>query len=855
MAKRSLQFYKKGVPVGLIGHAILFIVVLVISTGFFEFFLNYEGQVKTKTMGEPTLPLVTANFMDGTQTLFHGYVRPMDACYMRDAIVPINEDRTINIEIDPKRSEIDSVSYEVRSLNTSRKISGNELKCSRVGGKLNTTLQIENLIEKGEEYLLILNVISEGTPVYYYTRIMTPEDDYHTRECLDFVLDFHDKLLSDNYRELTQYIETDEYSNKQTLNNVTIKSSISQLGYEGFDGEVVDKPYVSITDTTNTFTTIVLKYQMVRSAGRYREYYNVEEYFRVSYGKERLYLIDYQRNMEQMLNARGINVSDNKLNIGLTSDNVQYLSNETGTVVAFVQAGELFLYNQNDQVLAKVFSFIGEDATDVRTIYNQHKIVVLNIDESGTMDYVVYGYLNNGSHEGQCGINLFHYDSVTKKSTEQIFIPSTASYQILNANFSQLLYETANYDFYIMVDGTLIKMNLNDMSSEELLKGMSRRQYAVSTSGRYLAWIDEVNASDRIHVLDLETQKTFDIKAASDSVVMPLDFIDNDLVYGTVYKDNMTNDGKGAVSYPMHRVTIAGVSDGEELVKKSYRKDGYYITDVKIDGYTIYLERVMPSSTGELVAANNDTIKNSAGEINKAVPILTAASEIKGEDVILLMAPLVGNEHISRINFAGYDVISTEATKEVNIETESAHENFYVYVGNNVTESTESLKNAVKSADEQMGIVVNNEQRYIWKRGKANYTNAFAKMSVGSSDVGASSSAGAISAMLVREGDNTQVYTLLDSGLTPIEVLERTLKDYRILDLTGLSLSQVLYYVSIGNSVYAKTGDNEAVLLIGYDAATVIVYNPRTDSRSRMNLSDAEELFASNGSVYISYVK
>lgn len=829
--------------------------MLVISTGFFEFFLNYEGQVKSKTMGEPTLPLVTANFMGGSQTLFHGYVRPMDACYMRDAIVPINDDRTINIEIDPKHSDIDSVSYEVRSLNTSRKISGNELVCEKVDGKLATTLQIENLIEKGEEYLLILNVVSDDRPIYYYTRIMTPEDGYHTKECLDFVLDFHDKLLTDSYRELAPYIETDEYSNKQTLNNVTIKSSIDQLGYAGFDGELVDKPYVSITDTTNTFTTIVLKYQMVRASGRYREYYNVEEYFRVSYGKERLYLIDYQRNMEQMLNSRGINVSDNKLNIGLTSDNVQYLSNETGTVVAFVQAGELFLYNQNDQVLAKVFSFIGEDATDVRTIYNQHKIVVLNIDESGTMDYVVYGYLNNGSHEGQCGINLFHYDSVTKKSIEQIYIPSSASYQILNANFSQLLYETSNYNFYIMVDGTLIKMNLDDMSSEELLKGMSRRQYAVSTSGRYLAWIDEVYASDKIHVLDLETQHIFDIKAASDSMVMPLDFIDNDLVYGTVYKDNMTSDGKGAVSYPMHRVTIAGVSEGEELVKKSYRKDGYYITDVKIDGYTIYLERVMASPSGELIATNNDTIKNSAGEINKAVPILTSASDIKGEDVILLMAPLLKDEHISRINYADYDVISTEATKEVNIETESAHENFYVYVGNKVTESTESLKNAVKSADEQMGIVVNNEQRYIWKRGKANYTNAFAKMSVGSSDIGASSSAGAISAMLVREGDNTQVYTLLDSGLTPIEVLERTLKDYRILDLTGLSLSQVLYYVSIGNSVYAKTGDNEAVLLIGYDAATVIVYNPRTDSRSRMNLSDAEELFASNGSVYISYVK
>ena len=164
------------------------------------------------------------------------------------------------------------------------------------------------------------------------------------------------------------------------------------------------------------------------------------------------------------------------------SDNEQ--ESKDKTVSSFVpQNGSLYEYNQTDRQLKQIFSFI-DDPNDSRSIYDQHQILLLNIDESGTMDYVVYGYMNSGSHEGECGINLYHYDAIEDISTEQVFITSTSSYQILNANFSELLYETADNEFYIMVNGTLLYMSLNELTTKELMTGLDDAQYAVS--GRFL---------------------------------------------------------------------------------------------------------------------------------------------------------------------------------------------------------------------------------------------------------------------------------------------------------------------------------------------------------------------------------
>jgi len=482
--------------------------------------------------------------------------------------------------------------------------------------------------------------------------------------------------------------------------------------------------------------------------------------------------------------------------------------------------------------------------------------MILNIDESGTMDYVVYGYMNSGTHEGECGINLYHYDAITNVSTEQVFIISSSSYQILNANFSDLLYETADNEFYIMVNGTLLYIPLNnELSTTELMTGLDDSQYAVSSSRRYMAWMDDATLSDSLHIFDLETNNSFDINAEDGQLLKPLAFMDDDLIYGIIYEKDITTDGAGSTVYPMYKIVIADISNGsssKELM--SYQKSGYYITDVNIDGYTIYMDRIQFGEDNTILEADMDTIKNSAGEQNKAVPITTENDSIKQRCIVLNMAPFEEDETLGNVTFDVTGLVVADSNSSISVASATSSTQYFVYVGNRVTLATDNLIEAISEADANMGIVLDNEPKYVWKRGRKSYQNAITGIAVGSNDSEASGSARALSAMLVHAGENVQVHTLLENGDTPISILSRTLKDSTILDLTGASISQVLYYVNLGHPVYAYTGDDTAVLVVGYDANSVTLFNPMTLKNTKMGLTEADEYFSSFGNVFVSYI-
>ena len=848
----KLQFYKKGIPTKIIKRAVILLAVFIVSLVFFEMVTNITEPKEVSTQASPTLPIVYVNYLDDATTELHGYVSEMDPAYMRDAIIPLDSQRNVSLSIDPKEYSVETVEYEIRSLDTQRNIASNEISYTKENEMISASFQAENLIEKNEEYLLIITLSTGSKEIYYYTRIMQP-DGCNEEEILDFAQFFHNTALSEDATDLAAYIEPN-MSENDDLSHVTINSNLSAISYGTFDGTQVGEAKVALTDINSNYISLSLSYLLNRENMDKTEYYTCVEDFRIRYTSDRIYLLSYDRTMEQILDASSVSFTDNVLNIGITDSDLQYLSNETGTIVSFVQNGCLYEYNQTDRSLKQIFSFI-DDPTDSRSIYNQHQILLLNIDESGTMDYVVYGYMNSGNHEGECGINLYHYDAIEDLSTEQVFITSTSSYQILNANFSELLYETADNEFYIMVNGTLLYMSLNELSTKELLTGLDNAQYAVSSSRRYLAWMEQEDMSDAIHIMDLETGKSFDITADSGELLKPLAFMDDDLIYGTLKESDITADGAGATVYPMYKLTISDVSSGSLRDLMEYQKPGFYITDASIQSYTIYLDRIQIDGEGIITAAEGDTIKNSAGEQNKAVDLGTAMDDVKQQVVTLTMSPLDEDEKLGNVNYDFTGLVLADGVRNISVASATSSTQYYVYVGSTVSLATDDLISAIATADENMGIVLDNTPKYIWKRGRKSYQSSITGIAVGSSDSEATGSAKALSAMLVQAGENVQVHTLLESGETPISILSKTLKDYDILDLTGATMNQVLYYVSQGVPVYALTGVDTAVLIIGYDASSITYFDPMTSSNSKMGLTEASEYFESFGNVFVSYIE
>ena len=79
-------------------------------------------------------------------------------------------------------------------------------------------------------------------------------------------------------------------------------------------------------------------------------------------------------------------------------------------------------------------------------------------------------------------------------------------------------------------------------------------------------------------------------------------------------------------------------------------------------------------------------------------------------------------------------------------------------------------------------------------------------------------------------------------------------KNKQVLDLTGLTMNEILYFISIGNPVYTELAENGAVLLVGYDATDIYIYHPMTGQITHENKAVIEQEILAAGSVYISYV-
>lgn len=848
---RKLPRLDKSLKITILIYVVIFFVAFIL----FYIIFNFQKSYTTSEMSEATLPVISSEAFDSPINELHGYITNMDACYMRDSVIPLDSKRNLPLSIKTFDNKIEKISYEVRSTDMERKIAETKIESFNVDkdGTIKLDLQIENLIEEGEEYLFIITLETNENDIHYYTRVTMPKD-CHENEIFKFVNNFHNTSLNGNYNDLASYMETSDDANLKTLSEVTLQSSVSQVGFAGFDAKEVSSPITEIKDINSDYSVIEMTYQLELEQNGSTEYYNVKEYYKARYTPERIFLLDYRRSMEQILNKDTISRLKNYLNLGITLSDVNYLSNEAGSITCFEQAGELYEYNQSTGELIKIFSFLDGAENDSRCYYNEHSIKILDICENGDVTFAVYGYMNRGPHEGYSGIDLYKYKSSSHKAIEEAFVATTCSYQILNASFSDLLYKANDKFFYVMISGNLVKINLDDLTMENILEGLSTTQYAASKSGRYIAYTTEENKATSLIVEDLSNESTFTINADKGQYIRPLAFMDEDLVYGLINKNDIDVNIAGSTIYPISEIYIIQTSNSEHPVLKEYKKDGYFVINAEQKSFTLYLDRVIKTPQG-YVSCEGDTIKNSAGELGKAVEFIKKDDSSKGQITFLRSVELDDNFKLPELILSKAKMHFESTRKTITVQAENSNDEYFVYVGSQVVFATNNPAEAIKIADEQMGIVVNNNSNYVWKRGKKAYVNAFNSISYSENNAKADNISKCISAMLSKEDINMEVQNHIDNGDTPYEVLKNAMKNYKVLDLTGCTLNEMLYYVSIGNPVYARTGDSQAVLIIGYDAANITIYNPSTNSYSKMGLMDATQMFEANNNVFITYIK
>lgn len=830
----------------------MLIAVFLVSVVIFECAIAKGSVDLTTEWKEATLPVVYLSDQGKDINRLQGYQKEMNPLYIRDTITPISSKMELPIKVLSYEKKITGISYEIRSLDAGRLIEDNEIKDFKAKkGKMDATLIFPNILDEGVEYLLTIQLHSKRDTISYYTRVIKAES-WNASKCIDFALNFHqaslDKKASD---ALAMYMESDHTTDNTTLEKVTIQSTLNQVSWGSFVGKKQTDPKIQVVEITPAYSVIMLEYIMSSTGDKGElEYYNVEEYYRIRISGTSSFLLDFERTVEEIFRGENGNIAENKLKLGIRDKNVEYLSNEHGTSFCFVQAGELWGYNVANDAMAKIFSFRGFEGIDDRENSMNHRIRILKVSETGSTDFVVYGYMSRGSHEGEVGVCVYHYDSVANTLEEELWIPFSKSFEVIEDEVGKVMYVNKNNQFFMMVDGDIYQIDLNTRKKSILASGVGENWYAFSKGNSRIAWISkgDENTGTQIKLYDMEKEKEFVIDAKAGEYIRPTGFLKNDFIYGTAKKEQVITDGAGHTLFPMYKI---GIINHKNKEIKQYEKPGYFVTGVTIDDYTIHLSRVSVTS-GSYVIAPEDTIMNQAGDTIYPVMSETFFTPIKQTQVQLIMGESAKDDTPKILT---PKMVALNKARVVSLEKKENLTKYYAYAKGKVLMSSLDVSDAIRLADQYSGVVIDNQVRYVWKRARDNYQETLSGMTADLTKVGSDAKERCLSIMLKKEGINISVSELLSSGKTPKEILERSLQSETVLDLNGCTLQQILYYVNQGTPVYGLKNGNQPILIVGYSSSTYVIYDPATNATRAIPKTELETAVGSAGNVFLAYLK
>ena len=833
---------------------IVLIVVFLISVVVFNVLTNKVNNDLTTTMDEASLPIMQFIYDDRVVNELHGYVQEMDMLSMRDGLMPIGKERDLHLEIMTYGNSVENLAYEIRSIDGERLlVEEDDADITVTQDKVDCNISLPSLFEDNQEYNMKFTLTMDDKEVYYYTRIIRTLN-YYTDECLDFALTFHEYTFRDDAKDFIPTYMDPATGDATTLSYVDLTCTLRQITWANFTGVKLTEPVVAFKELSSMYNVITLNYVMTNvNENDEVEYYNVEEYYRLRYTPTRTYVLNFERRMNQIFrNENNFLLGTTGILLGIRDNDVEYLANDSGNCIAFVQEGELWSYNRANNMLSQIFSFRGAEGINSRENWNQHDVKIVRVDEAGSVEFIVSGYMNRGVHEGQVGIGVYHYDGVSHTVEEEAFIPSNKSYEVLQAELGELLFVNEQKILYLMLNDNVYTIDMNTFTTNLLVEGDTQKGYAVSKSARYLAWVksDELYSSQVIHLEDFKTGNSYEIKAQEGCYVIPIDFIGEDFVYGVAKIEDVKQNEWNDVLFPMSELKIMNTSEEKQEIIKTYSSGENRIGTVNVDDKNIYIDLVVEEN-GRLVVCGADTIMNRETEPANGVKLKKSVTTLKQTQVAINMKEVKKTNAVQVIT-PKHILLDQPRIVNLDIETEGY---YYAYARGKVLLATKDVASAIRCANENSGVVVDSKLRYIFKRARSTTQTAITNLTENEADANASSFVKALSAILTKEGVSIAVSNMMESGQTPIQVLQTTLRNSMILELKECTLDETLYYIDQDTPVLVRIGVDEAILLTGYSSKTIYYYDPASRTNKSATYEEVEAFMEAGGNYFIAYVK
>lgn len=806
--------------------------------------LNTMEQSETvyTAMEEPTLPVVyTALFEqeaegDGTaagaglveKNRLIGYRQEMDITVARDSLTVLPEDRQLKVYFQGYGNSPLKIAYEIRSMNLERLVERTEVDdWTMVGDAAEVILPIQNLLTKGNEYLLHMTVDTEHHgSVHYYTRIVMQENHYG-REMLAFARDFSERTLDpEQAKGLATYLETSPTADNSSLGHVTIESSFSQLTWAGLDVEQVGETEVTLQELDGLMGQAKVSYQVRRIAeDGQEELYDVDDHFTMKWGEKRIYLMDFERVTNQVFTGERELYSGRRILLGIGNDDViQREKSNNGRYLGFVFNRDLWQYDQKENRAVKVFSFRSSKDASGRSDYDQHGIRILQVKDDGSVEFLVYGYMNRGFHEGQQGISLCSY-SDDGTMTERFFVESSLSFAELRRDVEKLSYFSDKGMLYLYQDQAVYGIDLSSKEYMVVAEGLLEGCYAISGDRTRIAWQEGENPyeSSVIHVFDMASGIKQEIKSGDGTVLRTLGFVQGDFVYGLARPADVWVMNGRTEELPMYALEIV---DQDLNIQTRYEKGGYYLADIAVEEARIHMKRLVKMGDHAYTYHDADTIVcNEAVEEVYMEGIGWFASEIRRKVYFIQMdQELKGNKAV-KVSVARK--VSYDQSERLAFHTGTLADQmkFYAYGNGRLQGVYMDFADAVETVYESMGTVTDQHQRVLWNR------------------------VNRATARTIR--DPKTAVSELAAGMEGLKAGKETEFGLMILDARGCALNRMLYFISEGVPVIGYGEEGCRLVIYGYDQYNITVLNMETGESYKMGLNDGAAYFEKYGNDFV----
>lgn len=821
--------------------------VFLIAVIVFSFLTNQGNADMTADMGGATLPRIQIVSGEYEINPLAGYVSEMNVGKMRSTITPVDFQSGITLRIEEGVLPIKALTYEVCS-SDGKEILYKE-KRKEIGEEPSLTFPGLELADR--EAILKLTLHTEKQDIYYYTRICTKEGT-DSDACLAFAERFHNMTFGkENAESIAAYLENGtEDDETENLQKVTIHSDAEHLTWGELRPQIKGEVSRSIKEISGNYMTIVYDYE-VECAGEQdeTEVYQIREYLKVRYAEGTEYLLDYERTMEQELDASGNVLDNNGILLGIAKEELPYMANEAGTIVSFVQAGELWNYNQSQDALSLVFSFADSEGYDIRNLCKEHEIQIVSVNEQGDTTFKVIGYMNRGEHEGEVGTAIYFFDIEKNFVEEKAFIPDNISSEILLKEQEQLVYYNEQQEvLYAMKEGTLYKVDLEKGKKEALVENLEKDQYVSSKDGRLLAYqtVSSLENAEEVKVLDFVTGKERTVTCSSGEFIRPLGFISEDFVYGIGRKEDAGAFVTGEHVCPMYKLEIR---DTDNEVVKTYQADQVYVTGVTVEEKMLILDRVVKNESVYTAVAKDYITSNE--EVEKSnISVETYTSDEKERQVRIKYESGISDKKPKLLK---PKQVLFENPVLIPFEEEGEAEVFYTYGKGKLLGIYASAADAIRQANENQGLVVSESQKYVWERGNRSLVYDIAGVDLSPYQEG-NTLAAALNRLFAYEGKTVDAAGEMAAGKKPIEILQEQFLG-NVLDLHGCSPEELCYILGKGTPIIAMTDLNNAVLLIGYNDSMITYVKPDTGEKVSVPYEELEALTVASGNTYLGYLK